>query len=299
MTSQQLDTLNMYYAVQDLCNQYSAIWQANKPFKTVYEQFTAKLPLIAQYRDTQSLNTKGITETKVQKREDLIEKAYFVANRLQSYALQSQNAELLSAINYNQTEFIRYRDSNLTSVCNTVLEKAQANLANLTDYSVNADTLLELQNAIQSYIEQLPKPRTSQASSKTATDNLTQLFLDTSALLRERLDRDIIVFQKSHPDFYTQYKSARRVIQSNRTKLSLKVEVREADSQLYLPNVQIHIVGSKTKKKTGAKGKCQFKNLAQGKYQLTIDKAGYIAQTATVNIIDGEMVKLLIEMESK
>lgn len=297
MTSQQENSLSMYYAVQDFCNQNQSIWQTNKPFKTAFDLFESKLPLINQYRDTQSLNTTGVAQVKAQKKEDLIEKAYFVANRLQSYALHIQDSELLAKVNYSRTYFSRYRDTNLTGLCNTILENAQNNLANLLDYSVDATTLSELQTAIQAYQAQLAKPRTSQTTSKTATSNLEQLFAEATTILRERLDRDIEIFRKSQPDFYQQYQSVRRVVQTTYSKLALRIEVKEQSTAVPIANVKISLAGSKETKKSTEKGNCQIKNLAQGTYQISFEKTGYLSQSLSVNIVDGETTKLVVEME--
>jgi hypothetical protein len=296
MTSQQENALSMYYTVRELCQQQSAIWQTNKPFKTVFELFVGKLPQIEQYRNTQSVNLTGIAQAKTDKRAELSELAYFVANRVQSYALATNNQELLAKVNYSRSTFNRYRDTDLLALCNTIYEQAQTNLAQLADYSVDSALMNELQTTIQAYQDQLAKPRTSKNTAKTATDNLGELFKTTNELLRERLDRDVEIFKRTAPDFYKQYFNARRIVQTTKSKLALRIQVKEADTQLPLANVLIKLNNSNETKKTSEKGACQIKNLGQGTYTLSFEKTGYTAQTQTVNISEGETTEVSVEM---
>lgn len=296
MTSQQENQLSMYYVVQTLCNANNSIWQNNKPFKRSYEEFTVQLPIIAQYRDTQSQNISGLAQNKTDKRKELTEKAYFVANRLQSYATVEKKNELFAKVNYARSVFAKYRDTNLIGLCNTILEQAQSALSDLADYSVNAALLTDLQNAIQAYQDELGKPRHAQINTKTATDTLKQLFTNTNALLTERLDKDVEVFRVSNPDFYKQYFDARRIVQSARGKLSLQVTVLDAATQTPLPNVKISFKDYNTTKKTSEKGSFQIKNLSEGDYQMTLEKMGYTSLTQTFNINGSETTKLKLEM---
>lgn len=299
MTSKQENVLGMYYTVQELCNQHTDIWKSNRPFRTVFEQFQEKLPLIEQYRNTQIVNNTGIAQTKNQRREDLIEQAYFIANRLQSFALETKNTTLLSQINYTRTDFGRYRDMNLTGLCNTVLENAKLYLGDLKEYNVSEELIQALDKSIKNYTEYLAKPRASQTSVKIATTNLAQLFSETSELLKERLDRDIEVFYKSHPDFYNQYQNARRLIQVSINRLSLRIQVFEKDTQIPIPNVIIRINDQKEARKTTEKGNCQIRSLAKGNYQVSFEKVGYATQNVPVYIVDNETTELNVELEKE
>lgn len=297
MTSQQENQLSMYYVLQTFCNSNTQIWENNKPFKRAYQDFTAQLPLIEQYRNTQTQNTSGLAKNKSNKREELIEQAFFVANRLQSYSTVEKNNELLGKVNYARSTFMLYRDTNLIGLCNTILEQAQIHLKDLEDYSVKAETLTNLQTAIQSYQDDLGKPRSAQTNTKMATDALKKLFLDTNALLTSRLDKDVEVFRVSNPDFYQQYLNARRIVQSATVKLSLRVTVIDVATRMPIPNVNARFAGYNTTKKTSEKGNFQIKNLAAGDYQMTLEKIGYTTLSHSFSINDRETTKLDLEMK--
>lgn len=299
MTAKQENQLSMYYVVQNLCDTHAALWQNDKVFTRAYEEFLAKLPLIAQYRNTQNQNTGGLTQRKNNRREELIDQAYFVANRLQSYAAVVQNDELLAQINYSRSTFAKYRDTDLLGLCTGVLEQAQKYLSELADYSLNADTLSNLQAAIQAYQDEIGRPRVSQSGVKNATEALQKLFLETSALLTDRLDKDMEVFRLSQPDFYAQYFHARRIAQTARNQFSLIVNVIDAATQQPIPNVKVSFTDYNTLKKTSPKGSFQLQNLDSGTYEMTLEKLGYTTVTQSFNIIDGETTRVRVEMRGE
>lgn len=297
MTSQQENQLSMYYVLQTFCQANTPIWENDKPFNRSYKEFAAQLPLIEQYRNTQTQNTSGLAKNKSNKREEVIEQAYFVANRLQSYATVEKNDELLAKVNYPRSVFVQYRDTNLIGLCQAILEQAQIHLNALEEYSVKAETLTNLQIAIQAYQDDLGKPRSAQANTKVATDALKKLFLDTNTLLTSRLDKDVEVFRVSHPDFYQQYFNARRIVQSATVRLSLRVTVLDAATRTPIANVKASFAGYNTTKRTSEKGNFQIKNLAAGDYQMTLEKIGYTPLTHAFNINDRETTKLDLEMK--
>lgn len=299
MTAKQENQLSMYYVLQTLCDTHTAIWQNDKPFQRAYEEFLTKLPQIAQYRDRQNQNIGGLTKNKSSRRETLIDQAYFVANRMQSYATVVQNNELLGKINHSRTNFVKYRDTDLVGLCNIVLEQAQIHLGELAEYSVSADTLSNLQAAIQAYQDEIGKPRASQSSTKSATETLQKLFLETNALLTERLDKDIEVFRLTQPDFYAQYLNARRIVQTATNKLSLYVSVIDTTTQQPIPNVKVTFTGYNTLKKTSPKGAFQVQNLTPGTYEMTLEKLGYATVTQSFHIVDGETTKVRVEMRGE
>lgn len=290
------NTLNMYYVVQDYCKQNDHIWETDVPFKIAFELFVAKLPEIEQNRNQQSKNLTGLTQEKNQKKLDLAQKAYYIANRLQSYAEVNQKLELLNKVNFTENILSRMRETNLIGVCTQILDSAKAELANLSIYKVTQDNVDALKAALKTYQNILGKPRAAKSTTVTATANLPQLFKETNEILKKRLDRDIEVFKISHPDFYNGYFSSRKVIKVNKSALALRVTVLDAANREPIPNVKAKLAGKTIIKKTSEKGGFQLNNLSEGTYQFTFEKNGYISQTISFVIINGETTVLEVLM---
>lgn len=176
MNINQEDKFSMYYEVKNTCEKYQTTWTTNAVFAATYNLWVAKIPLIEQNRDAQTLETTGITTDKTAKRNSMTEKTLFMINRLQSYANVVNNPELLESIKYSASDLKKSRDTDVVGICNTVLAKSNANAAAIVTYGVTAAMITELQAAITAYSATLAKPKAAKSQTKTATENLTKLF---------------------------------------------------------------------------------------------------------------------------
>lgn len=107
------------------------------------------------------------------------------------------------------------------------------------------------------------------------------------------------------------HKSARKVIETGSGSLSVKGIVTDAQTGSPLKGVTVSFAldGGMMKaatastsdpelvKKTAEKGGFNVKSLASGTYQVTLKKAGYADQVATISVSDGEMTELKISLE--
>lgn len=311
MNINQEDKFSMYYVVKNTCEKYQTTWTTNAVFAATYNLWVAKIPLIEQNRDAQTLETTGITTDKTAKRNSMTEKTLFMINRLQSYANVVNNPELLESIKYSASDLKKSRDTDVVGICNTVLAKANANAAAIVTYGVTAAMITELQAAITAYSATLAKPKAAKSQTKTATENLTKLFKEADELLVKRLDLDIELFKTSKPEFYSQYKTARIIIPTGGGATSVLGSVNLAGSGEPLKGVSFTFVAETngmmktaaatetTKpivKKSADKGKFRA-TLPENTYKVIVEKIGYKKQEVTITVVNGETTNLNIELE--
>jgi hypothetical protein len=310
MNAHQVDKLNMYYVVKNTCEKYQATWVTNAVFAATYNLWVAKVPLIEQNRDAQTVGTTGITTNTAAKRLIMIDKALFIENRLQSLANVTGNSELLESVQYTATEMKTRRGVDVVSMCNAILLKANANATSLVAYGVTAAMITDLQNAIIDYSTSFAKPKAAKSQTKTATENLLKLFKEAEGLLINRMDLDIEIFKTSKPDFYSQYKTARIVISTGGGGSSVLGSVTSAGSGEPLKGVTFTFVAgnnglmkattSETAKpvvkKSAAKGKFRVA-LAEGIYTVRVGKIGFKEQEVVITVANGERTNLKVELE--
>ena len=311
MNINQEDKFSMYYVVKNTCEKYQTTWTTNAVFAATYNLWVAKIPLIEQNRDAQTLETTGITTDKTAKRNSMTEKTLFMINRLQSYANVVNNPELLESIKYSASDLKKSRDTDVVGICNTVLAKANANAAAIVTYGVTAAMITELQAAITAYSATLAKPKAAKSQTKTATENLTKLFKEADELLVKRLDLDIELFKTSKPEFYSQYKTARIIIPTGGGATSVLGSVTIAGNGEPLKGVSFTFVAETngmmktaaatetTKpivKKSADKGKFRA-TLPENTYKVIVEKIGYKKQEVTITVVNGETTNLNIELE--
>ena len=311
MNINQEDKFSMYYVVKNTCEKYQTTWTTNAVFAATYNLWVAKIPLIEQNRDAQTLETTGITTDKTAKRNSMTEKTLFMINRLQSYANVVNNPELLESIKYSASDLKKSRDTDVVGICNTVLAKANANAAAIVTYGVTAAMITELQAAITAYSATLAKPKAAKSQTKTATENLTKLFKEADELLVKRLDLDIELFKTSKPEFYSQYKTARIIIPTGGGATSVLGSVNLAGSGEPLKGVSFTFVAETNGmmkaatanetakpivKKSADKGKFRA-TLPENTYRVLIEKIGFKPKEVTITVANGETTNLNIELE--
>jgi hypothetical protein len=311
MTGPQEDYLNMLYAIKVIIDKYNSTWVANAVFAASYGIVTTTIPLIEQNRDAQMTTSKGITTDKGVKRVTLTDKALFIINRIQSYATVTVNNDLLESVHFTQSTFDKSRDTDIVGICDTIIAKANANITALATYGVTAALVTDLQTALTAYSSYIAKPRTVKAQSKNATENLALYFKQANDAVTTRLDLDIEVYKTSKPDFYSQYWTARVVIDTTGSASAVKGVVKVKDSGELLKNVTLTFTPNVTSlaktanatnsaelvKKTAEKGQFRIANLAEGTYMVTIHKIGYKDQVITINVANGETTQIIIELE--
>ncbi|MFT3739162.1 MAG: PEGA domain-containing protein [Breznakibacter sp.] len=311
MTSMQEDKLSMYYVVKGICEKYQSVWAANVVFAATYDLWVAKIPLIEQNRDVQTMETSGVTTDKKSKRAAMVEGVLFIAKRLQSYAHVAGDPEILESVRYSASDMKKARDTDVVGICNAVLTRANANVTALAAYGVTPALISESQAAITAYSATLSKPTAAKAQTKTATENLARLFKEADDLLVKRLDLDIELFKVTDPDFYSQYRTGRIIVSTGKSVAALLGSVTVAGSSETLKGVVFtfspenggasktaSVAGAGTLvKKSAQKGNFRILSMPEGAYMVTVKKVGYKDQVVTVYVANGETTSLKIEME--
>jgi hypothetical protein len=88
----------------------------------------------------------------------------------------------------------------------------------LAPYGVTTAKLNAFKKTLESYQVLVGKPREIGATASAATVRLGQLKKQVTTLFKQRLDKLIVQFKESHPEFYGEYFEARWLIRTSRTR---------------------------------------------------------------------------------
>lgn len=308
MQNLQEDKYTMYLKVIGTCDKYESVWLNNKAFKTTYYLFKPKVSAISTNKDIQVKNITGITGDKQSKRIIMSNKALFIANRIESYARVIDNEELLKLVHYSSSDMRNARDTDIVSICDSILARANEYKSSLVDYDLTDATITDLQTAITTYNSIVIKPQITKAELKNATQNIALNIKQADEILSTRLDLDIEVFKTSNPDFYSEYKTSRIIISLGQQTTALSVIVKDNEGNpipkvlaiitKLNPNPNNKEVINEISKKTTTKGTFKIINLNQANYKITLTKLGYTPLTVNFIINNGETTKLTLQLLS-
>lgn len=308
MNSGQESKNSMYLASKDYMAANAAILTPLPNYSGLSTAFLGYITQIQTYGEKQQFDQKGVAENKSQYRKTLVLLAADTSRKITAYAKFANNQVLLSEIKYTESDLNRIADTSLRDAAQGIYDRAQSNLTALATYGVTAATQTSLQNAINSFVTSIPKPRLSIADKKQTTTQLANLFKQADATL-DSIDTLVEIVRLSQPNFYKGYKAARKIVETGNGSLAVKGLVTDATSGEGLKGVSLSFVldgnGTKAKtakvaepiiKKTADKGGFNIKSLPAGMYTVTITKTGYVDQIVSIAVSDGDLTELNIQL---
>ena len=145
-------------------------------------------------------------------RLDLEEKILAIADQLGALAEKSKNANLAAQVEFSLSRLDKLSDDELEATGTSISGLGTANLAALADYGIATDDVAALDAAKTKFHGIKTAPRTAIAGRKGETDTIPTLISETTSILRNRLDKQMTKFKKSHPVFFAGYRSARVIV---------------------------------------------------------------------------------------
>lgn len=283
MTDVKENKLSMYRVAEKVLDDHSIVWNTTPAFVTTKTAFSGKIAAIAAASIQQQAVITGIATDKRVLKSTLIDVAAPVAAAVIAYASQTNNNELLEAVNYTHSDLVRTRDDQVAERCQIIHNHATAHLAALADYGITAPVLNALQTSITAYNTKVPMPGAAKQTKKTATINLNNLFKETDVILKLQLDKLMLVYKTSNSDFYNKYVGGREIINLGATHTRLSAQVKNEGGD-FLPQATVALLQNNLVIYSGLtddKGKVQLKKLKPGTYAVKTTKSGYTGKLQT------------------
>lgn len=212
MNNNQENKRSMYFSLSGILNTNKDVWQNFLPFSNAVSRFYIVNEQIMEQSMLQSAPITGVSEDKKQVREEIEMVLDHICRKMTAYANVSNNMTLRDQVNYSFTKISLQRDTLLIDLTQNVIDLANYNLNKLVDYNIDANMISNLQNKLDEFNDILSSPRQQIINRKGATKQLSILFREGDAILKNEMDLLIVEFEKNNPDFVRNYKNARIII---------------------------------------------------------------------------------------
>jgi hypothetical protein len=117
-------------------------------------------------------------------------------------------------VNFGRGEILHMEDEQIQQACTIILNAGLAHVANLGDYGVTAVKLTNFETLIANWHVESQLPRVAIAARKVATKAIPVLLRQMDVILKDQLDKLMVLFKDSEPTFYNTYVEARKVVDS-------------------------------------------------------------------------------------
>lgn len=218
MNKRQENKLTMFVAVKNVYDKNQNIWETIPAITNTYKRFNDNLNILQETLKAQETEIQGITETKSKLSQDLVNKTLEISGVLHAYANSVGNLDLKARTSLSRSELETLRDNIATEKCRQILGDAQAVSEKLTDYGITSEILTDYSNKIDEYAKIVAAPRAAIVERKSATEIIPDLIRNVDDVLVNELDRLMERFRSTDEIFYSDYFSARQIVDAGLRK---------------------------------------------------------------------------------
>jgi len=302
MNAKQENRFNMYLVVRAYLLTQATVLSKLPFFSDLFDAFQAFIASIEREIEHQSFNKKGVAISKKELKQHLATIAGDNARKLYAYALFIKDQVLQSEMQIPQSILEKKSDAKLKETSEGIYDRAQLHLDDLEAYEITADTQLILRGAIDDFVDSMPSPRLNGTGTTEVTRKMAEDIIGADDQL-SKIKATIEIVRLTEPAIYQAFVKSCKVIEYGSRSIAMKALVVDAVTKLSLKGVTVwvkHADGTELQpkliKKTAAKGGLNVKSLEEGVYIVTLSFVGYVTQTITITIHNGELCKLFVEM---
>lgn len=246
MNSRQEAKLNMYRSTKQLCDDNATTVATNTAFQTAFNTFKVKLSTLITTATSESQVISGIAVDKSVAKKNLCQLATDISAIVFAYASSINNNTLKNGVNFAYSDLLRLKDDQLPLTCQNIHGLATVNATALTPFGITTAMLTTFQTSITDYSTAVPKPKTAKSVKATFTKNIGILIKDIDAILKDQLDKLVVAFKPTKPDFVNSFKNARVIIDPSKTTTQLKGKILDASTKLPIKGAIVEILGATT-----------------------------------------------------
>ena len=213
MNDRQNAKLNMAQRVSDVFKRYGTVYKSIPAMDIAVKTLNSD---IANIRDTQKesvmVNLPASTLEKREAERKMIESCVKTANALYVIGFTTDNKELITLNGLSDGNFYKVSDNAALALARKILDLARQFAGELKDYGIDESGIDMLEQTIETFRLLIAKPMDTIGERKQKTTNLVQLFAVLDNTIYDRLDKLMVLFKLSEPEFYSEYRTARNII---------------------------------------------------------------------------------------
>ena len=201
-------------------NKNLTIWTGNKAVTDTVAGLNAALGKVGDKAQQQEAPIVGEEEKKVLVRHDYEDEIMRIAGQLCSLADKIGDTNLGAQTELTLAQLDKLSVDILEATGKRISGLATANLAALVDYNITQADITALDGLTDQFHGVKTAPRKAIATRAGQTKTLPPAVKSVTSLLRNHLDKQMLMFKKSNPEFYAGYASARVIMDRGSRKSS-------------------------------------------------------------------------------
>jgi len=207
-----INKLQMIDALLAILHNWQSIWNVSVPIAAAIAELEAQKKLIEEQLRIHEALKMPSAEAKNEQKELCTELLLPLSGATSVYATDTHNTELKQKVDLNASEL---KKGSQTVFAQRMLG-FNALIAPLLDqlmpYGITQAMLDEHREASELFVAMLPQSREKQKLLKTSSEKLeADINNAILTIIEARLDKMMLIYKNTNPDFYNQYVNARKI----------------------------------------------------------------------------------------
>lgn len=213
MQAKDQNRYRMFISVRGTLTEHETdnTWTGIPALVTAVDELDAVVSGIALQLETTTLPS-GAAASKKTALESLVIYAHEIAAAIHAYATEGGDDELAAEVDFSPSDLAQGRPATIVARCTNIASLATENLALLADYKITQAKVTALTKKTAAFEKLASKPRQGVAKKAAANAALPRLLKQGRNILTRRVDKLMVQFRESAPEFYNEYKSARKIV---------------------------------------------------------------------------------------
>lgn len=213
MNDRQNAKLNMAQRVSETFKRYETVYKGIAPMVESVNELNAEIDNIRNtVKEQGAVNVSASTLEKREAEKQMITPCVRIANALYVIGFTSDNKDLITLQGMSENSFYRLSNNTALALARRILDLTHKYINELKVYGIDKKEIDILEKAIGSYHSLIAKPMNAIGERKQKTSNLSQLFASLDSIFYDKLDKLMVLFKQSSPEFYSEYRTARNII---------------------------------------------------------------------------------------
>jgi len=211
MNKSQGNYFKMFLNTQDCLDNYSTEWSAIPivlNMKNDYDELISRI--IGKSEEAQTF--MGVSEHKKKEKKTIATKVSSLSGVIQAYAHGINNDDLVKSVKVSRTAIEETKDQDVDALVSSILKIAQNILTELADYGVTENMINEIGTSLEEFNALIGKPRSIRNSKFVTLETIELLFEECNKLLKNKIDKVMLMFRDTKPEFYSSYERARTIV---------------------------------------------------------------------------------------
>jgi hypothetical protein len=200
----------MYDKTDYVFIKYDTVWGSNVSFKENVVLFRSHRGQVTVKINEQS-SSKSSSAKKKMALDTLIDLTLLVCNIGVVYASEKNDTDLRVQFNFSKSDLKKGIEAEICKQCIEIGKNAETILSMLLPYGLPANQLTLLTAAVDDYAKLISLPESVINTSKSSKNEMIDLIALCDEILKNRLDKLMLLFKDTHHDFYTEYFNARYI----------------------------------------------------------------------------------------